>query len=167
MARILVAYATRNGSTQQVAEAVAAVVRTGGADVRVTHVRSAPESLDGWDLVILGAPIYSGRWHPDARRFLKRHRRQLSSVPVAVFALGPRDDEEEAWQRSWTQLWRALDKRVWLVPVAVELFGGADPSGRHGRPRRDLRDWDAIGQWAGKVLTQCDVRGAGLSGNPV
>jgi menaquinone-dependent protoporphyrinogen oxidase len=103
-------------------------------------------------MVILGAPIYSGRWHRDAHRFLRRHRTELTRVPVAVFGMGPRRDDEEAWQGSRSQLDRALAKRAWLVPAAVGLFGGVDPP-RRGRPgERDLRDWDAIKMWARKVL---------------
>jgi len=73
-------------------------------------------------------------------------------VPVAVFALGPRRDDEEAWRRSWAQLHRALARRAWLHPIAIGLFGGADPAGR-GRPdRRDLRDWTVIGAWTRNLL---------------
>ena len=48
-------------------------------------------------------------------------------MPVAVFALGPRSDDEQAWRRSRSQLDRALAKQPQLGPVAVALFGGADP----------------------------------------
>jgi menaquinone-dependent protoporphyrinogen oxidase len=108
--------------------------------------------VDGYDLVVVGAPIYSGRWHRDAHRFLKRHRTRLDAVPVAVFGSGPRRDEEDAWRRSRDQLNRAVDKHAWLVPVAVGLFGGADPDGHGRRPRRDLRDWTDIGTWTRKLL---------------
>jgi menaquinone-dependent protoporphyrinogen oxidase len=139
LVNVLLAYATKNRSTQQVADAVAAALRERGAQVTLLPARAAGESVAGYDLVVLGAPLYSGRWHRDAHRFLKRHRRELAAVPVAVFAMGPRTDTEEAWQRSRAQLDRALAKRDWLSPVAVTVFGGADPPGRSRRPRRDLR----------------------------
>lgn len=94
----------------------------------------------------------SGRWHHDAHRFLKRHRRELATLPVAVFGMGPRTDTEEAWQRSRAQLGRALAKHGWLTPVAVTVFGGADPPGHGKRPPRDLRDWQAIHTWATGTL---------------
>lgn len=152
MTRILVAYATRNGSTQQVAEAVATVATASGAQVRLAPAAAIRGPLTGWDLVVLGAPIYSGRWHRDAQRFLRRHQADLASVPVAVFGMGPRRDEEEAWQRSRDQLDRALARRPWLVPVAIGLFGGVDPARRNRTDRRDLRDWTEIGDWTRKVL---------------
>ncbi len=150
--RVLVLYATKHGSTEQVAEAVAIAARASGADVDVMPVGSVRQPLVGWDLVVLGAPLYFGRWHRDAHRFLRRHRAELASVPVAVFGMGPRHDDEEAWQRSRAQLDRALAKRAWLVPVAVAVFGGVDPAGRNAVGRRDLRDWTEIGNWARKVL---------------
>jgi len=131
------AYATKNGSTQQVANAVAVALRERGAQVTLLPARAAGESVAGYDLVVLGAPLYSGRWHRDAHRFLRRRRRELAAVPVAVFAMGPRTDTEEAWQRSRAQLDRALAKRDWLSPVAVTVFGDADPPGRSKHPRRD------------------------------
>ncbi len=164
MPNVLLAYATRNGSTQQVAEAVAASLREAGAQVTVRPARAARaaraaqppraarETVAGYDLIVLGAPVYSGRWHRDAHRFLKRHRRELAAVPVAVFALGPRNDTAEAWQRCRAQLDRALAKHGWLTPAAVTVFGGVDPPGRGGRPRRDLRDWQAIDAWAADTL---------------
>jgi menaquinone-dependent protoporphyrinogen oxidase len=132
MSHILVVYATRHGSAQQVAEAVATVATAAGAQVRVAPAASVVDPLVGWDLVVVGAPIYSGRWHRDAHRFLRRQRAGLASVPVAVFGMGPRRDDEEAWQRSRSQLDRALRRNRWLVPVAVGLFGGVDPPRRHG-----------------------------------
>ncbi len=148
MTDVLVAYATKHGSTQQVAEAVTAAMRDAGAQVTALPAREVRESVAGYDLVVLGAPLYSGRWHHDAHRFLKRHQRELAAACVAVFGMGPRNDTEEAWQRSRAQLDRALAKRAWLAPVAVTIFGGADPPGRGKRPQRDLRNWQAIHTWA-------------------
>jgi menaquinone-dependent protoporphyrinogen oxidase len=97
---------------------------------------------------VLGTPIYSGRWHRDARRFLKRYRKELLTVPVAVFGMGPRNPGHEAWQRSRRQLDLALARRDWLRPAAVAVSGSADPPMRDGKRRRDLRDWDAVRAWA-------------------
>jgi menaquinone-dependent protoporphyrinogen oxidase len=153
--RILVAYATKHGSTRQVADAVATVALASGAAVEIVPAASVRQPIAGRDLVVLGAPIYSGRWHHHAHRFLERHRRELAGVPVAVFGMGPRRDEEEAWERCRAQLDRALDKHPWLVPVEVGVFGGVDPVKR-GRPGRDLRDWAEIGTWTRKVIALLD-----------
>ena len=105
---------------------------------------------EGYDLVMLGAPLYSGRWHRDAHRFLNRHREELGRVPVWVFGMGARSGSPEAWRRARFQLDRALAKRAWLQPIASTVFGGVDPPDTDG-VRRDLRDWDEIHAWASDV----------------
>ena len=65
--------------------------------------------------------------------------------------MGPRSPEEEAWQRSRSQLDRALAKRSWQTPVAEVVFGGADPPKRRQTTQRDLRDWAAIEKWAREI----------------
>src|SRR5664279_6014858 len=87
MSRILVAYATKNGSTREVAEAIAATLHDRGVAVDVHPARGIRGSVAGWNLAVVGAPIYSGRWHRDAHRFLKRHRDELRQIPVVVFGL--------------------------------------------------------------------------------
>ncbi len=148
MSKILVAFATRNGSTREVAGAIAGTLRAADCAVDLRPAREVREPVAGWDLVVLGAPIYSGRWHSDAHRFLRRHRNELANVPVAVFGMGPRSGAEEGWQRSRGQLDRALAKRGWLAPVTIAVFGGVDPPKRRPAERRDLRDWEAIRAWA-------------------
>jgi menaquinone-dependent protoporphyrinogen oxidase len=164
MTRILVAYATKHGTTREVAEAVARVATDSGAVVRLAPAAAVGEHVDGWDLVVLGAPIYSGRWHRDAHRFLRRHRADLRSVPVAVFGMGPRRDNEEAWRRSRDQFARALARRPRLAPVAVGLFGGVDPPRRNRTDRRDLRDWTTIVDWTLAVLARASVAMSGTGG---
>jgi menaquinone-dependent protoporphyrinogen oxidase len=82
--RILVAYATRHGSTAEVAEAVAAELR--GPDVEVT-VKQITGGLraEAYDAVVVGAPMIMG-WHKDAGRFLRRNASALAGRPTACFA---------------------------------------------------------------------------------
>ena len=148
---ILMAYATKNGSTEQVAEAIAATFQEQGAHVALLPARQARSPVTGYDLIVLGAPLYSGRWHGDARRFLRRHRRELAAVPVAVFGMGPRNDTDDAWRRSRAQLDRALARYSWLNPADVTIFGGVDPPGRGNREHRDLRNWQTIRAWAARA----------------
>jgi menaquinone-dependent protoporphyrinogen oxidase len=157
-ASVLVAYATRYGSTQEVAEAVAATLRECGLAVDIQPMREV-RTLARYSAVVLGAPLYMFRWHKDARRFLSRHREALTERPVAVFALGPTHDpyDEKEWQDSCAQLDKELAKFPWLTPVALEMFGGKyDPTKLRfpinwlagKEPASDLRDWTAIRAWA-------------------
>src|SRR6266851_552377 len=106
---ILIAYATKNGSTEQVAGEVAARLSAHG---HVTDVRAAHDvsNLDGYDGVILGSAIYMGRLHPDARDFSQRNRAGLAELPLAVFAMGPRTLGERDVASSRAQLDAVLAK---------------------------------------------------------
>lgn len=148
MGTILVAYATKHGSTEEVAEEIAFTLCDLGWRVDLRSAREVRKQIKDDVLVVLGGAIYSGRLHPDARRFLKRHRRELLKVPVAVFGMGPLGLEKEAWERSRAQLARNLAKQAWLRPARMTVFGGVDPRKPRWDVDRDLRDWEAIRSWA-------------------
>ena len=164
-ASVLVAYTTRYGSTQEVAEAVATTLRKDGLEVDIQPMRKV-RTLEGYRAVVLGAPIYMGRWHKDAQRFLAEHREALTERPVAIFALGPLHDDDDEWQDSRVQLDKELAEFPWLTPVALDVFGGKfDPkklrfsdrviaslpaSPIHGMPASDVRAWTAIQAWGGR-----------------
>jgi menaquinone-dependent protoporphyrinogen oxidase len=162
-APILIAYATRYGSTREVAEAIAATLRERGLTVDVQPARSV-HTLAGYGAAVLGAPFYVGSWHRDAQRFLAQHREALQQRPFAIFALGPLSSDEKELLESREQFDKELAKYPDLRPVALEMFSGKyDPaklsiphrlltvlpaSPLHGLAERDLRDWNAIRAWA-------------------
>jgi menaquinone-dependent protoporphyrinogen oxidase len=161
--KILVAYATRYGSTKEVAESVAATLRQGGSEVDLQPMK-AVQTLEGYGAVVLGSPLYIGKWLKDAANFLARHQTALTQRRVAVFALGPTSTEEQEMQGSRAQLDQNLAQYPWLKPVALEVFiGKYDPaklsllhrllamlpaSPLHNMPASDNRNWDAIRAWA-------------------
>lgn len=158
---VLVGYATRYGSTQQVAEAIAVELRAGGLVVDLQPL-SPVRTLAPYRAVVVGAPLYMFHWHKDALRFLSRHRQALLEIPVAIFALGPVHDphEEKEWQDSSAQLNKELAQFPWLKPVALKMFGGKyDPANLRfplslfaGQvPASDIRDWDTVRAWAAEL----------------
>jgi menaquinone-dependent protoporphyrinogen oxidase len=155
MDEILIAYATKHGSTHEVAETIAARLAEAGAETHTLPVDRVG-SIDGYAAVVLGAPLYMGRWHRDARAFLRRQRDALAKRPLAVFALGPVKDEPKQWDGAETQLYATLAHFPGIEPVSVALFGGAIvPDTLHFPfshvPAGDLRDWAAIEEWAGRL----------------
>ena len=157
-ASVLVGYATRYGSTQEVAEAVATTLRERGLAVDIWPMREV-RTLDQYRAFVLGAPLYMFHWHKDALNFLTRHRTALTARPVAIFALGPFHADEKEFQGSREQLEKELAKFPWLTPGAIEIFGGKfDPEkltfphnlvpALKKMPASDIRDWTAIRAWA-------------------
>jgi menaquinone-dependent protoporphyrinogen oxidase len=161
---ILVGYATRSGSTQEVAETIAATLREAGLAVTCQPARQVRD-LAGYDGVVLGAPLYMFRWHKDAKSFLARHRQALTARPVAVFALGPFHVDEKEFTDARSQLDKELVKFPWFKPLAIEIFGGKFDPTKLGfpynlipalkqMPASDIRDWTAIRAWARGLAAQ-------------
>ena len=84
MKKALVAYTTNSGSTEDIARRVAEELGKNGTQVDLTRLEQVA-ALDGYDLVIVGAPMILG-WHRAARKFIQQHQAQLSKTPVAYFA---------------------------------------------------------------------------------
>ena len=166
MASVLVAYATKYGSTREVADAIAAQLSARGVDA-VARPAGEVRSLDGYSAVVLGTALYFFHWRGEAHRLLRRNRKALSELPVAVFGLGPIEDTPEQFEGAREHLARGLAKHSWLSPASSAVFGGKldpehlrfpdnNPAVRAMSPI-DLRDFDAIRSWADSLLDALDL----------
>ncbi len=161
--KVLLAYASKYGSTREVAEAVAKTMQEKGLEVDLQQA-SQVHSLKEYSAVVLGAPLYLYRWHKHAIRFLKRHEKALKSMPAAVFAIGPSfNGDEKEWLETRDQFRKEIAKFPWFNPVEAEVMGGKFDPAKLGflmkyflkdLPAADLRDWDAIAKWAGEVANK-------------
>lgn len=162
--RVLVAYGTTNGSTAQIAEAIAEVLRKDGLTVDALPAGSVA-SVSSYDAVVVGGGLYAGRWHKDARRFVRRHGKVLAERPLWLFSSGPLDASAAerdippvpAVQRAMTQ----LDAREHIT------FGGSLEAGAKGwvagmilRSGKggDFRDFTRIEAWADRVAGELTDR---------
>lgn len=160
-AKVLVAYATKYGSTRGVAERIGARLTDQGYDVMVAPAGNAT-GVDGFSAVIVGSPLYIGNLLRPAATFLQRHATELNRMPTAVFALGPMR-ASDGFEGPREELTAALQK-AGVRPKATEVFVGSyDPDKLRGMDRLvrwmpvsplkgagaiDERDWDAIDAWA-------------------
>ncbi|CCK32511.1 flavodoxin [Streptomyces davaonensis JCM 4913] len=161
-ANVLVAYGTTNGSTAEIAEAVAAVLRKEGCTAEALPAASVARVTD-YDAVVVGGGLYAGRWHKDARRFLRRHRTALADRPLWLFSSGPLDPS--ASERDIPPvpgLRRAMTR---LDARAHVTFGGCLQEGAKGRIAKmiirngkggDFRDFGRIEEWAAGVAHELD-----------
>lgn len=150
--RALVAYASKYGSVEEVARFVADRLTETGIDCDVVDAQEA--TVGEHDLVVLGAGLYMGRMHKQARRFLKRNWVALAQVPYAVFAMGPLSSEEAELAKVRPQLEKGLEGAP--EPAEAVVFGGVVrrdalrfPFNR--MPEGDHRDWDAITAFADRL----------------
>ncbi len=158
---VLVTYATRAGSTAEIAAAIGETLAARGFRVEVKPVKSQPP-LAGYDAVILGSAIRMGNWLPEMVKFIQTNQSALNALPVALFTvhmLNAGDDEtSRAAREAYTASVRAL------LPNAPEVFftGLMDFSRLSLLDRfisnmvkaveSDQRDWEKIRAWAMTVL---------------
>lgn len=159
---VLVAYASRYGSTQGVAERIAARLNQAGLRAELAPAAEI-QALSGFDAVVLGSPVYDQRWLTDARELVQRELEALRSHPTWLFSVGsfgdrkraigsamlrePRDIEElkrSIRPRDYRVFAGVIDPQRWPLPSRLfyRAFGG-----RFG----DNRDWPAIDAWADDI----------------
>jgi menaquinone-dependent protoporphyrinogen oxidase len=85
---IMVGYATRYGSTAEIADIIAEELRALGYIVDCVPLQKARSGPEGYDAAVLGSPLYMGKWLAEAREYVSRERVALGKIPVAVFSVG-------------------------------------------------------------------------------
>jgi menaquinone-dependent protoporphyrinogen oxidase len=157
---VLIAYGSKHGSTQEIADAIAETFRAHGVEAHAESALTADPR--GARAVVVGAALYTGRLHVHAVRFLERYEGVLAQIPLAVFGSGPRTVEPEDVSSSLRQLRSGLNRVVpQLRPISLTVFGGAvDPRKLRWplsrMPASDARDWGAVRTWANDLASRPD-----------
>ncbi|MEW1928750.1 flavodoxin domain-containing protein [Streptomyces sp. NPDC088360] len=156
---VLVAYGTTNGSTARIARTIAEVLRERGMSATAVPARSVTD-VGSYDAVVVGGALYAGRWHKDARRFVRRHGRELTRRPLWLFSSGPLD--ASASERDIAPVPGVKRAMVRLGARDHVTFGGCLEEGAKGFIARkivssgkggDFRDFAEIEAWAGRIAT--------------
>lgn len=160
--RVLVAYATRTGSTVGVAEAVGRVLSERGFEADVRPMRERPP-IAGYDALVLGSAVNGGAWLPEAMEYLASIRGRIGRTPLSAFcvhSMNGGDDERQTAKRlayldGVRTLVRPADEAFFLgkgpdaddtsliARWAFRAFGGAGEG--------DMRDWAKIEAWARRL----------------
>jgi menaquinone-dependent protoporphyrinogen oxidase len=162
---ILIVYGSTRGGTGGLAEMLADALRRQGYEVDLAAAREV-RTLGEADAVVVGGALYMGRWHRDARRFVRRHRAGLSERPVWLFSSGPLDDSATVEPIAPVKQVRAVMTRIGAR--GHETFGGRLSPDATGVPAAamakeragDWRDPDHVDRFARTI-------GAGLRAAPV
>jgi menaquinone-dependent protoporphyrinogen oxidase len=156
--KILVAYATRAGSTAEVAGAIGQALRVHGVEVDVLPAQEVNDLKD-YRALIVGSAIRMGRWLPDAAGFVDRNHAALGRMPTAFFTvcMTMQKDTPESRRAVEAYMQPVLEK---FRPARLGLFGGKMDYSRLGFldrlivskmkkvPEGDHRDWTAIRAWS-------------------
>jgi menaquinone-dependent protoporphyrinogen oxidase len=175
---VLVAYASRHGATEGIAARIAGRIADAGTAVDLCRV-DAIESVDAYDAVVFGAPVYDRSWPPEADRFVDRHGDLLAARPLWLFSVGAFGDtkrligsltHEEPKRigevrsavspREYRVFQGVIRKQQWPFwsRVLFHVFGG-----RLG----DHRDWRVIDAWADQIALALAASNSGRAGRPV
>lgn len=160
--KVLVAAASRHGSTAEIARSIGEVLRSAGIEVEVVAPEGVGE-LSAFDAVVLGSAVYTGHWLEPAISLAERVGRELPGRKVWLFSSGPVGDPS-----------RKLVQRMGADPVDLPavakstrarehaVFAGKlDRANLRGLQRTallvlrglegDFRDWQAIRTWAQSI----------------
>ncbi|MGZ6345105.1 MAG: flavodoxin domain-containing protein [Candidatus Limnocylindrales bacterium] len=172
---VLVAYGSRHGATQGIAERIATTLRATGLDVEARPAASV-KSLAGYDAFVIGSAAYMFHWLKEPADLVRRNRSILATKPVWLFSSGPlgteatdaqgRDQKVAAVPKEMAELRAALNARDHRVffgayelgrpPIGfaerfAERFFSLMPAAREGLPEGDFRDWPEIEAWATEI----------------
>lgn len=168
---ILVAYSSKYGATQEIAEKIGEVIRQAGLQVEVLPIKGI-QDLTPYRAVILGCAVYAGKWLKEAGEFLKVNEKSLAQRSLWLFSSGPTGEGNpvdllEGWQLPRDQQ-PIIDR---IRPRAVTLFHGNINTAKVNsierwavkslvkKPFGDFRDWDMINSWA--ISIAAALRGTG------
>jgi menaquinone-dependent protoporphyrinogen oxidase len=165
---VAVAYASKYGSTREIAERIAAVLGESGIDARALPAAEV-DDISCYGAVVLGSAVYMGRWLPAAWTFVRRHSARLSEMPLWLFSSGPVGEAARHPDQTALPLrvGRAVER---LCAREHRTFGGRvapEPKGLMDRvvtrkipaDHGDARDWDAVEAWARGVAMQLQPTG--------
>ncbi len=165
--KVLIAYASRHGSTKEVAQFIGDVLKEHDIDVTV-QLADQVQSVAGYDAFVIGSPIYGGMWLTELSHFLEKFKADLAAKPVHLWIMCIRVLEPDGLAHAskeyihqptlneigvqdvaffagkldlstidWNERWT----------LAARYDGDALPGSRND----DYRDWDAVRSWAKKV----------------
>ncbi len=179
--RVLVAYASRHGATQGIAERIAETLRASGLEAEARPA-AAVRSVAGYDAVVIGSAAYLFHWLKEAKQLVQRERSALAEKPVWLFSSGPlgtepldaegRDQKVVTIPKEMPELSAAVNPRDHHVffgayekdrrPIGfTERFVSLMPAARDAFPVGDFRDWPEIDAWATTIARELEPVAAG------
>lgn len=159
--RILIAYATRAGSTAEIAAAIGESLAARGYSVDVKSIKEKPNPAP-YAAVVLGSAIRMGGWLPEAAAYIKAHQATLAALPVSLFTVHMLNTGADEASRAARQEYLKAVRPLLPAAQAVYFEGLMDYSRLSFLDRTiaklvksvetDHRDWAAIRAWTPAVL---------------
>jgi menaquinone-dependent protoporphyrinogen oxidase len=158
--RILVAYASKLGSTGEVAQAIGEQLTARGFVADVMRVGDVPD-VAPYGSLLLGSAVRMGRWLPEAVDFLEQKAGPFAGKSVSYFTVCMTMQEDTPANRARAQ---AITGPVRAIrePAAEAFFAGRMDFSKLSlleqtilrakkSPEGDFRDWDTIRAWGQQI----------------
>ncbi len=165
--KILVAYDTGTGSTEEVADFIGNILSQEGYIVDIKNIKDEID-LTSYDSTVIGSAIRYDKWMSNARKFVKNNQEILSKIPVAFFftclVLSRKTDKTIRQAKGYSDKLYEISPLV--KPISVGGFAGVLDYGKISLVPRlivkllftilrvkegDYRDWDVIGSWVKNI----------------
>ena len=177
--RVLIAYGSRYGSTEEIAHKIAEYLSEENIETTVVDVKKEKKwpLFDGYDGVIVGSGIKISKWIRELQQFLELRSHDLKKMKLAVYisCISIINDPEYTQKELLEKIFKETD----VEPVLYEAFGpliDMSSSSRMGfldkiisktvitglnndlklnldmNGRNDLRDWEKIREFTNKFI---------------
>jgi menaquinone-dependent protoporphyrinogen oxidase len=165
MSKLCIAYVTKTNTTKEIAEEIGKVAREKSWDVKVLPV-SAIDDLKEFDAILIGAPINGMQWLPEAVAFVEKNQTALKEISTSYYLVSYlMNSGAKMWKKTIN---KSLNKVTALVqPAKIGKFDGRVEDEFPGFVRLlfgvkkgtplDLRDWDAIREWAKEFMEELEA----------
>ena len=167
--KLLIVYATRAGSTAEVADFVGKAMAKNGFDVDITPANEVKD-LSKYTAVILASGVRAGKVYPEILRFAKQNHARLKQIPTACIILCMVLQDPTLENKKAAESYAAPLKQE-ISPVDIGLFAGKMDYAKLGfvsrmiikhmvkTPEGDFRDWKAIEAWAESLKQKLKATG--------
>jgi menaquinone-dependent protoporphyrinogen oxidase len=164
--RILIAYASKSGSTKEIAEFIGEELKLNEYIVDVVSVYDI-KKLGHYDAVIVGSAVGGGNWLPAGRFFVEKFAKELDQKPLAIFTVCRLLKEDNEENRIEAKKYSARIRQM-VKPLIEGFFAGRVDSNKYSFtesmrirmaniPQGDWRKWDLIKEWSHEVFSAFDT----------
>lgn len=157
---MLVAAASKHGSTTEIADRIGQVLQSRGVDVTVAQANQTPE-VSVFDAIVLGSAIYAGHWREEAKELADSIGNSVKHPRVWLFSSGPLGDppfpeEDPVDARPVIEKTGAIEHKVFAGKLdKSDLSFGEKAIAKTVRaPDGDFRDWSEIDSWAESIAAR-------------
>jgi len=141
--KTLIVYSSRYGQTEKIAKRLAQTIQTSGESVEFADAKQSLnlKSIQAFDRIILGSPIYTSSHSKHIQKFIKRFRDELDKKQTAFFSGSASAAGDESQRNDATNCMNQFLAKCDFEPRQKTIFAGAIPYTKYNWFIRMLMKW--------------------------